>query len=113
MDIVEHYGIKGMKWGVKKADAPPEHNDARGKREVKEAVKKGKVKSVSSADLRKAIDRMQLEQNYKRLAVNEQSPIVRFIQSTLLEIGKREVQTQLAKKAGALVARKLATGGAA
>jgi hypothetical protein len=47
------------------------------------------------------------------LAVNERPPVQRWIASTMLEIGKREVQVALGKKVAATVAKKIATGGAA
>jgi hypothetical protein len=109
-DVLAHFGVKGMKWG-KKTAAAPASADATRKDAVKTQVKTGKIRSVSNKDLQDAINRMQLEQNYKRLAVNEKSPVTRFISSTLLEIGKREVQAAAAKKIGAAVARKVVTGG--
>ena len=111
--FLAHFGIKGMRWGVRKKKPHPVSADARQKRGVQERVKKTKVGSVSNADLQAAIRRMQLEQDFKRLSVNEKSGVSRWISSTLLEIGKREVQTQVAKGIGAAVARKVATGGLA
>lgn len=111
-DFLTHFGVMGMKWGTrKKQNDSPVSADAAKKTEVKEQVKKNKITSVSNAQLQAAINRMQLEQNYKRLAVNEKPAVTRFISSTLLEIGKREVQAAAAKKVAGLVARKVATGG--
>lgn len=109
--VLAHFGIKGMKWGQRKAH--PVTADAKQKQTVKDKVKKTKVGSVSNADLQAAIRRMQLEQDFKRLSVNEKSGITRWISSTMLEIGKREVQAQAAKAVAGAVARKLATGGVA
>lgn len=110
-EVLAHFGIKGMKWGKKKAR--PMSADAKQKQGIKEQVKKNKVGSVSNADLQAAIRRMQLEQDFKRLSVNEKSGVARWVSSTLLEIGKREVQTQAAKAVAGVVARKVATGGVA
>jgi hypothetical protein len=109
--ILMHFGIKGMKWGQRKQR--PVSGDAKAKATVKEKVKKDKVASVSNLQLRTAIQRMQLEQDFKRLATNEKPAITRWISSTLMEIGKREVQAQAAKKIAGMVAKKVATGGAA
>lgn len=111
-EFLKHFGIKGMRWGVKKKPHPVS-TDAKGKQKVKDKVKTTKIASVSNRDLQMAINRMQLEQNYKRLAVNEKSGVARWISSTLMEIGKREVQAAAAKKIAAVVAKKVATGGAA
>lgn len=108
-DVLAHFGIKGMKWGRKKAR--PLSTEAKTKATVKAKVKKDKVGSVSNAQLQKAIERMRLEQDFKRLAVNEKSGVSRWIASTMMEIGKREVQAFAAKKVAAAVARKVATGG--
>jgi len=108
---IKHFGIKGMRWGKKKAH--PVTSEAKQKQGVKEKVKKTKIGSVSNADLQAAIRRMQLEQDFKRLSVNEKSGVARWVSSTLLEIGKREVQAAAAKKIGTLVAKKVATAGVA
>lgn len=109
--VLAHFGIKGMQWGRRKA-ARPVSSDAKAKASVKDEVKKNKVAAVSNVQLQTAIRRMQLEQDFKRLAVNEKSGIARWISSTMLEIGKREVQAAAAKKIGSMIATKVATGGA-
>lgn len=102
-DILAHFGIKGMKWGQKKVR--PVSSDARAKATVKELVKKDKVGSVTNLQLQEAIKRMQLEQDFKRLSVNEKSGVSRWIASTMLEIGKKEVQAYAAKKVAAAIAK--------
>ena len=68
-----HYGVLGMKWGVhknrtntsgstkSKKKSPDMHED------YKEAHSKKSVKSMSDAELRKRIDRLQMEKQYKDL----------------------------------------------
>jgi hypothetical protein len=103
-----HYGVKGMKWGKKRN---PASSDSATKTSTKTAAKKLGVHTVSNADLQTAIRRMQLEQDFKRLSVNEKSAAARWVSSTLLEVGKREVQTRVAKKVATTVIKKAATGG--
>lgn len=110
-DVLAHFGIRGMKWGKKKAR--PVSADAKNKQAIKEKVKANKVGSATNKQLQEAIRRMQLEQDFKRLSVNEKSGVARWISSAMLEIGKREVQTYAAKKVAALVAKKVATAGVA
>lgn len=105
-NFLSHYGIKGMRWGVRGGKGTPSADAARATA-VKQQVKKGGVKAASNKDLQDAINRMNLEQQFKRLKTNEKPVVTRFIASTLMEIGKREVQTAIAKK----VAKKVATGG--
>jgi hypothetical protein len=113
-DHLQHFGVKGMHWGVRKK-SPKEAPSADSKRSTAllARAKRSKPKALTNKQLQDAINRMQLEQNFKRLAVNEKPAVTRWISSTLLEIGKREVQTAVAKKAATIVAKKLATGGAA
>jgi uncharacterized Fe-S cluster-containing MiaB family protein len=100
-DFLQHYGVKGMRWGKKKN---PASSDAAASKTVRTTAKKKGIHTVSNKDLQTAIERMQLEQNFKRLKVNEKSAVTRWISSTLLEFGKREVQAKVAKKfAGGIV----------
>lgn len=107
-DFLAHFGIKGMKWGIRRK-ARPLSTDAKAKQIIKDKVKKDKVGSVSNLKLQQAIRRMQLEQDYKRLSVNEQNGVTRWLSSTLLEIGKREVQTRAAKAIAGAALKKVAT----
>jgi len=109
-DFLTHFGTKGMKWGKKKN---PASSDSAKSTTVKTAAKKQGLHTVSNKDLQEAINRMNLEQNFTRLKVNEKSPVTRWISSTLLEVGKREVQSKVAKKVGGTILKKAATGGAA
>ena len=106
-----HYGVKGMKWGQSRKKNNPASADASQKANTKVKAKKLGVHTVSNSDLQAAIRRMQLEQDFKRLSVNEKSAAARWVSSTLLEIGKREVQTRVAKKVASTVVKKAATGG--
>lgn len=102
-DFLRHYGVKGMKWGKSKN---PASADAAASKNVRVTAKKKGVHTVSNKELQTAIERMRLEQDFKRLKVNEKPVVTRWISSTLLEIGKREVQTRLAKKVVGGVAKK-------
>jgi len=110
-----HFGVKGMKWGQRRADRKARKSatsaDAKASIDVRTKAKTHSPKALTNKQLQTAINRMNLEQNFKRLAVNEKSGVSRWISSTMLEIGKREVQAVAAKKAAAFVAKKVATGG--
>jgi hypothetical protein len=112
-DVLIHFGVKGMKWGSRRAAKESPSGDATRSMQLRTRAKTSKVKALSNKELQEAINRMNLEQQFKRLATNEKPPVQRFIASTLLEIGKREVQVAVGKKVAATVAKKVATGGAA
>lgn len=104
VDFLQHYGVKGMQWGKRKN---PASSDAAASRTVRTAVKKKGIQTVTNKDLETAIQRMRLEQDFKRLKVNDQPAVTRWISSTLLEFGKREVQARVAKKITGTVAKKV------
>lgn len=67
-----HYGVKGMKWGVRKSRSSS--GKKRGKtygwsKDAKRAnaIKKKSVKQMSNAELQALNKRMELENNYNRL----------------------------------------------
>jgi len=111
--ILAHFGIKGMKWGVHRKAKIPASHDAQVALDIRAKAKQGKARALTNAELQTAINRMNLEQQFKRLSVNERPPVQRWVASTLLEIGKREVQGAIAKKVATTVAKKVATGGLA
>jgi hypothetical protein len=98
-EFLAHFGVKGMKWGTRRAstkEAPS--TEAARSTALRARAKKSKVKALTNAELQEAINRMNLEQQFKRLSTNEKPAVTRFIASTLQEIGKREVQATIAKK---------------
>jgi ribosomal protein L9 len=112
-DFLAHFGVKGMKWGVRRKSKVPASSDAQKSLDIRKKAKQGKAKALTNAELQTAINRMNLEQQFKRLSVNERPPVQRWIASTLLEVGKREVQVAIAKKVTSTIAKKVATGGVA
>lgn len=79
---IMHYGVLGMKWGVRKKKTQSVSRKEQKKRANEKTspdyneskfVRNRNVKSMSNADLKKAINRMQLEQQYKQLSQNDKS----------------------------------------
>lgn len=77
-EYLEHYGVKGMKWGVirnrgvalgkagvKKAYAPSD--DAKKSHEIMARAKLGGVRNLNNHEMRMVIQRMELERQYKEL----------------------------------------------
>ncbi len=60
-DELMHFGVKGMKWGVRrKSKHSSDYTESR-------AMKRRGVKNLSTAELKKLNSRMQAEQQYKQL----------------------------------------------
>ncbi len=74
---LQHYGILGMKWGVRRT--PAQLARARGSSESK-SDRKNKVKSMSDEELQKAVNRIQLEQRYSQLTGSDVSRGKKFVQ---------------------------------
>lgn len=55
-----HYGVKGMKWGVRKKNYSDDYNSTK-------ELRKKSYKELSNKELRELNERMNLESNYKRL----------------------------------------------
>lgn len=93
-----HYGIKGMKWGIRRTDAQLAR--ARGQRksdepEKKTAPKKSEssltrksVKDMTDDELRSAISRLELERKYRDLTPTKQSAGKKFVTNVLKKSGE-------------------------
>lgn len=91
-DILMHYGIKGMKWGIRRTEAQLQR--ARGKLESdanRSEVKRRKAtyknrRTISDDDLRKEVSRLELEKKYKNLVDEDVRPgrtaVRKFLKST-------------------------------
>lgn len=55
-----HYGVKGMKWGIRKKRTSTDYDEYK-------SLKKKKTYEMSNAELRKFNERSRLEGEYKRL----------------------------------------------
>ena len=85
-----HYGVLGMKWGVRKA---------RGSSSVSTRRKsKGEeLKNISDDELRKKINRMQMEKQYKQLTSKESNAGAKIAKDILLNASKVAVTTYITK----------------
>ena len=108
--ILKHYGVKGMRWGVKRATpTTPTHGDAgKAKRVVARARENRTTDVLSNKDLQAAITRMNLEQQYQRLRPKTKSEKAKgFIKEQLLGIGKEQAsriaREESAKAIGSLL----------
>jgi len=61
-DFIEHYGTKGMKWGIRK-------KPSKGRKGAK--AKSRKVSDMSDTELRAKVNRLNMEKQYKTLKKNK------------------------------------------
>lgn len=118
--ILEHHGVKGQKWGVRRTPAQLGHatgkkrksasatvrKNAKARVAVKKASKKKSTKpsakSMTDEELRQAINRIKLEQEYKRLTPQTKSLGKRFVESAMKDVigpAVRESSKEVVKKA--------------
>ena len=97
-EMLEHHGIKGQKWGVRRFQNKDGTRTALGKKresspDAKEKeARKADVKNrrtMSDADLKKRIERMRLEKKYKTLVDEDTAPGKRYVSEILSAAGKK------------------------
>ena len=121
-EFLEHYGIKGMKWGTRRArgsdglvktnggDKLPVSDDAKKFADTNSRLGKGgNTKTLSNKELQDLVTRMNLEQQFSTLnAKNKKSnPALKFVADTLVSVGKQQAQKVAQEQAGKLIAEML------
>jgi hypothetical protein len=106
-DPLKHFGIKGMRWGVRKESSTssvtvrdrrkklrtsggkgvPAHPDALRAKRLGQIAKKSGTKALSNEELQTYAQRLQLEQNVKRLTDSEKNPGKKFVTGILSRSG--------------------------
>lgn len=110
-DVLEHHGVKGMRWGVRQGkgtptavtvtqkgkkklkatggEHQPAHKDAVAAKTLGQQAKKSGHQSLSNEQLRTYAERLNLEQNVKRLEQQNKSGARRFIGGHLKNEGSQ------------------------
>lgn len=100
------FGVKGMKWGVRKprgaGPGPASKATAPKKPAGTKAPKKApkSVKKMTDQELKKILTRMENEKRYAQLTAPKVNAAQQFVKQTLVNVGKQEA-TKFANKAGA------------
>jgi len=122
-DILQHYGVMGMRWGVRKrsslASGPtqiklnarpgqkiitsgghrqPASEDAKLAAAIRQKARSSGPQSLSNSDMRKLVDRMNLEQQYAKLNPKQKSLGEKFIKDYAPILGLEGVKAVQAKK---------------
>lgn len=85
-----HYGVPGMKWGVRKARRPSSDDY-----KSTASLRKRKPSELSNEELKKVITRLQLEKQYKELSPSTISSGKKFATGLLKEVGREMVKDYL------------------
>lgn len=105
---LQHYGIKGMKWGIRRTEA--QLRRARGQLKSETSTKsepekkpaaaprKKSLSEMSDEELRRTVDRMNLENRYRQLNPEKVSAGRRFVNKMMNDVVVPAV-TEVAKNA--------------
>lgn len=92
-----HYGVKGMKWGIRRTPAQLGHEskkrnrDNEERRDRKDALKNRR--SLSDADLKKMVERLKTERLLKELTESDIAPGRTAAKRFLISTGSKVIST--------------------
>jgi len=97
-EFLQHHGVLGMRWGYRRERGPDGRvipgsyvkrggQPVSGDRAAADAARQS-IPSMTNAELRQVVERMNLEQQYRRLGQQDISAGRKFVQDTLRSIGQ-------------------------
>ena len=90
-ESVEHFGVKGMKWGVRKRHRSVDFNEA-------QRLRKKNPDTLSNQELQTLNNRMGLEANYRNNRINNQSQARKYVKQILVGTAVGFASSMLAKQ---------------
>lgn len=111
-NFLEHYGVKGMKWGVRRKNhgglSKTEFKKSQDRQRAERLMRKG-AKALSNQELKDVNNRLNLEQNYNRMNPSPISKGRKAAQEIITTIGVATTMYSLSKS---LFAKNLTNQGA-
>lgn len=98
-DFLAHYGVKGMKWGVRRKRKSTRHKS---EKQARKAARK-----MSDQELREKLNRLNMEQQYVRLTTTKKGPstiskgksfVTSVVVSAARKSAKSYVSTEITKQ---------------
>lgn len=83
--VLEHYGKKGMKWGVRKSTHPASE-DAAKVHEIKTQAKKQGKHTLTNEQLRTANQRLELESKFKKGTVRPKPALIKAGETAVISM---------------------------
>lgn len=77
-NAISQYGVKGMKWGVRKD---------------RKSSSTPSAKSLSDSELRNKVNRLQLEQQYTKLTAKQRSTGQKIVMDTIKNVAQTQLTT--------------------
>lgn len=98
--ILQHHGILGQKWGVRRTEAQlakSSKGTTSSKKVSAKEVERNKVKSMSDTELRQRINRIQMERQYSQLNKKDISAGRKFISEVFTNAAKQTATNYASK----------------
>lgn len=94
---LKHYGVLGMRWGVRKGKgtptAKPSGSDG-GEKKIKgkTSTKKEDVKKLTDKQLRDKLNRMNMEQQYSSLTRPKKGTVRKMLEEVAVDVAKKQMK---------------------
>ena len=92
-DELKHFGVKGMKWGIRRTPAQLGHPT----KKSSTSQRREEMKKMSDTELRNRINRIQMEKQYMQLTAPDINPGKKFVKDVLVNAAKQTATSYVSK----------------